>query len=796
MGYITAYLLAVPFPVAITISLFILLICSLAFKGCLAFNLLLVLFWFSLGMSALSPKLCNQDQLEFLSQFDNKLVTVEGLVSGRTAIRGDGQRLMLRLEKIISEDVSYQASNLLMLEIYRGKGEWLYGDRIRAIAKLKIPRKLGLPGEFDYPRYLALRDVAAIARVNSAESIVLMRGSAVKTWQRPLEQMVQNCQQFIRHQLPDMAQRGVILALTTGNQHEIPRELDAAYARAGVSHILSVSGFHVGVVVVVWVFGLRWLLTRSHFMALRFDLRRLTLISALPLMLFYLFFTGAAPPTARSVLMLAAVVLAAWSEQEFDSLDSLLLAAFILLIINPTSLFIISFQLSFLALWGLLVLTPLISAPFECFCKARWQRGLLLFCSASTAAILATLAPVLATFKQVSFSGIISNLVVIPVLGYGATVLATLTIPVLLISEAMATPLLKLAGWLVSICNSFIMQMAKLPILHSYQAGPIDMLATVLFLALLSFVKDRRIQLSGSVALLLLLTVFHLWPTSDPDGKTRMYFLSVGQGDATLIQLSDGRNILVDGGGYHRESDNDFGARYLVPALHKLKVKKLDVMFLTHPHSDHLGGLPAVAEQFRVDQFWQGCGYGEDENYRRLMVALEGQQTKKLVLHTGDQPLSGQSVEVTVLAAPEQADGSNEDSIVLRLQVGDFSSLLMADAGFNIENMMLNNGLQPVDLLKVGHHGSRTSSGVEFLNQANPELAIISAGFGNSFGLPSQDTLDRLKQQGTEIHRTDLQGTILVTTDGNQYHLEELPLEPQMLTRARQFALTVLEKLQ
>lgn len=787
--------LQTPFPYIIPAFFSVCLLLVSPLKNRTLFNLFLTVFWTLFGLSALSPLVCMQGERDNLARFENRQTVLEGLVEGRPFVNRGGERLLIRLEKLIDGDLAYPMNSLVQLEIYDGQSGMLAGDRVRTVARIKIPRRLGLPGEFDYPTFLALRGVAAVARVKHADSVVLMQGGAAYPWRRAMEGLVQHSQRFIRKHLPDPEQRGVVLALASGDQHEIPEPLRVAYARSGVSHILSVSGFHVGIVVAVWIFALRWLLGRSEKLLLLVDLKRVTLLSALPLMFLYLLFTGAAPATARSVFMLAAVVLAAWSERESDSLDALLLAAFLLLLINPATLFDLSFQLSFLALWGLLVLTPLISAPLERFCKRNWQRQLLLFLSASLAAVLATAAPVLSTFQQLSFSGVIANLLVVPLLGYGATVLATLAVPLLFLAEWPAMLMLKLAGQLVSASNIFIYKVAELPVLHSFKAGVADLLITVLLLSLFSFVKGRG-RVIGAVAVVLLFLLIHLPPSGGPDGKNRILFLSVGQGDATLIQLADGRNILVDGGGFYRDTAADFGERYLLPALNRLKIRKLDVMLLTHPHADHLGGLPAVAEQLKVEQFWQGNSSSNDESYRRLMAALDRQRTAKRTLQRGDIPLVGDNVEITVLAAPLMGDGSNEDSVVLRLKLGKISALLMADAGFSIEGQILADGVGQTTILKVGHHGSRSSTGEEFLKRVKPELAVISAGYGNRFRLPDRETINRLQQQGVEIFRTDQQGTVQLVTDGSSYSIAPLETEPGFLKPVRQFVLNAVEKLQ
>jgi len=793
LGCLSGYLIDVPFSSIISLILVGCLACSVPFKSQMLFGCLLALFWMSWGMAALAPRLDKSLVDQGIAAFDGKQVVVEGILQGRSHSKAEGQRFELKVEQVYSDGALFAVDGVLLITIAKGQGSWLSGDRIRCPAKVHMPRLLGLPGEFDYRRYLALRGVQATAWVHNADSVVLIRGAAVTSWRRWIDALALRSQEFIRKSIPDPDQRSIVLALATGGQQEISPALTTAYSRAGVSHILSVSGFHVGVVVAVWVLGLRWLLLRWEWLALRIDVRRTALLSALPLMLLYLIFTGGASATARSVLMLSAVVLAIWSEREIDSLDALLLAAFCLLVADPGVLFDLSFQLSFLALWGLLVLIPLLVAPFDRFVVRGWQRTLLLFCAASLAAVLSTMAPVLDSFHQVSFSGILANMVVVPLLGYGATVLATAAVPLQFWLPTVASFLLQVSGWLVEVSNRFIYGISQLPVLHSFSVGPFDLLATVVLLALLSFVRSGRIKGVAVGLLVVGLMLVHLWPDTAPNGKMRIIFLSVGQGDAALVKLADGRALLVDGGGYLRDSGKDFGERYLVPALHRLKVKQIDLMVLTHPHPDHLGGLSAVAEQFRVREFWQGASVGSSDNYQRLIGALNNQNTTLRIVKKGDRAQLGKELLLSVLAPNDAADaegGDNDDSLVLHLQQSGFSALFMGDAGFPVEDMLLHDGIGETTLLKVGHHGSRYGTSERFLARIKPRVAVISVGAGNSFGLPTEETIGRIRQQRAELYRTDRQGTILVETDGTGFTVAPLKNESALTATVQHFVLT------
>lgn len=795
-GCLAGYFLAMPVPLLFVAPFLILLVVLLPIRQRLLFTLVLALFWFSWGLTVISGRMVAFFQENNLAVFQGEQVVLEGVVAQRPVAVHGGQRFTVRSEQILSAGTWHAVDDLLLVTIATGQGTWLTGDRIRCRASIRLPQKLGLPNEFDYPRQLAVRGIRATAFVKDAEGVVLMRAAVTSPLRHRIDQLTLKSQALIRQSLADPVQRGVVLALATGDQHELPEAVAANYAKAGVSHILSVSGFHVGIVSAVWGAVLYWVLVRWEWLALRINIRRAAVLSTLPLMLLYLVFTGGAPATARSVVMLAAVVLALWSEREVNALDALLVAAIILLMHDPGVLFDLSFQLSFFALWGLLVLTPLLAKPFERFFSKPWQRAVLLLCSASLAAIIATLAPVLMVFHQVSFSGVLTNVLIVPLLGYGATVLATLGVSVGFALPALAGLLFQVAGLLVELSDLVINGAAQLPLFRSFSVGAIDLLATVVVLSVISFVRSTRIRSAAVVLVLLTVSVVHLWPDRPvADGRLQMIFLSVGHGDATLIRLPDGRTMLVDGGGYLHDTGKDFGERYLVPALHGLNVRQIDVMVLTHAHPDHLGGLPAVAEQFAVREFWQSCLVGQGETYTRLMTALRRQGTTLRCLQKGDLPLQTEDMSVRVLspsaAVMDAAVEGNDMSLVMRLQLGTFSALLTGDAGIPVEDELVRQGLGTTTLLKVGHHGSRTATGDLLLTTIKPKLAIISVAASNRFGLPSPESLQRITTHGASVYRTDQQGSIKVISDGTGYTVTPLESEHRLTALCRGFVLTL-----
>jgi len=778
-GSVLSFVWQVQAPIYHLLGLFAVLIVATAARSKGLFWIVLWLFCCVWAVVALQPFNVSRSAGTLLGTppFEGTMV-VEGTVIRRPITLPQGQRFELQLERVYGPKGEMDIDGRLLVTIAKGEGSWLGGDRIRLRGSLRKPRLLKLPGEFDYPRYLALHQIDALFWVADAGQAVLMRGATGQSWQRRLDGAARRCDLLIRQVVPDPADAAVLMALVTGSQAAIAPELRTAYARAGVSHILSISGFHVAVIAATLAHLLLWLLLRWQWLVLRLNVRRVALLATLPAMVAYLMFTGAAPATVRSVIMLTAVVLALWAERESDVLDALLLAALLLLVHEPTVLFDVSFQLSFLSLWGIVVLTPLLLHPFKSY-LVGWRQKLALFFAASLAAILATAVPTLATFHQASFTGLLANLVVVPLLGYGAVVIGAVAAVIAAVVPSLAGTLFGMAGWLVALSNRFVVWIAHLPLIRSYEVEWPDLLALLIVLSVLSFVASVRWRgiLLGSTCVMVIAS--HIWPENEAEGRLRLTFLSVGQAEATLLQFPDHSTMLIDGGGYLRETGLDFGERYLVPALYTLGVKRIDRLVLTHPHPDHVGGLPAVAEQMQIGEFWQGpwasAGDGGDFDQLRSILARRAVPIRQF--QAGSLQMAFGGCQLAVMAPPppdrtssrDRNDG-NDSSLVLQVTYGQFRALLMADAGLETERHLLEQHvLQPVTLLKVGHHGSRTASGELFVQAIRPRLALISVGAANRFGLPASETLSRLRRSGAQIYRTDHDGTVLVDSDGTNH---------------------------
>lgn len=738
------------------------------------------LFFFIWGLCALTPWLSPvKPPSAIIDKASNIPVTVEGIVADRPSVVSDGSRLVVKAERIVSANRAEQVCGLMLLSVSQGNVSFTRGDRIRFITQITFPRRLGLPGEFDYPRYLSFQGITASGRVVSPQDIVLIRAAAEESIQRYIDIVAGNLGDAIRLAEPDVRISSVLTALLLGDQKRIPENLADAYTRAGVNHILSISGFHVGIIAAFISLVSLGILTRFESLALHLNVRRLSVLIAIPSMVIYLFLTGNAPATARSVIMLVACVVALYVEREADAINTLLLAACFLIAINPVTLFDVSFQLSFISLWGIIVTVPVLT---EHLSVAVPQRSLafIQLLAASVAASCVTLIPVLHTFKVASLNGILANFLIVPLLGYGAVIAGFCSLPLIVLIPKISGVLLWPAAKLIALSNMIVEWFSALPVIHFSGITSWDMLFFLLFMLVVTFDRSIRRRFALAAVMPLAAVMMHAMEPPSADGRLHVTMLSVGQAESILLRLPDGSTMLVDGGGYLHDTGRDFGKRVLLPALESLGIRRIDRLIITHDHPDHVGGLAFVLKNATVGECWTTAGTYTRLQHCDLKSIFSERKIAVRLLKLGDSISLAPGVDFKVLSPGQHMvrnDGddirnTNEDSLVFRVSYGQFSMLFTADAGFDAERNMISSGYDlGSTVLKVGHHGSAYSTSEEFIDKVRPRIALISAGAGNRFGLPAGRTVDLLKIKNIMVYRTDRDGTIELASDGKNLNV-------------------------
>ena len=707
------------------------------------------------------------------------------------------------------------------------------GDRLEMPLRLKPMPRYRDPGAFQYGDYLLGQGIALEANVAAARVGVISAGpaslrcrmAALQGW--AAGRLAKFAGSAPNARLPrllrvDVADARMLGAMLFGDRSGLTHGLRVGFERTGTFHLFVVSGLHIALLAA----GVYWLLRR-----LRLPEWVATLLT-IPVTAAYAVLTGFGQPAQRALVMTCVYLVARLLSRTRDPLNALGAAALVLLVWAPDSLFEASFQMTalvivaiagiavpmsewtfmrylpatrdvfrphagprrdakeaqlvvMLELWGEAVAGVLgewaLRLPAVLVRVTLWALELALV---GVVTELVMVLPMAVYFHRATVFGVPANMVVLPVVGVlgslaVVTFVASLISPWLALLPGAATALL-LHGvaWVIQRISHLALADVRLP-------GPVC--GWVAGLALAGWLAccwlGRRGRRGAWLAALALpvIAAMVLWPEPAVrvPGVLEVTALDVGQGDSLLAVGPKGETMLIDAGGPVGRHGNaevtsgfDVGEEVVAPYLWLRRVRRLDVVVLSHAHTDHMGGMPAILDDFRPRELWVGAD-SASVLYERLLA--QAQQLGIVVrhLHAGDGADWG-GVKVTALSpAPEYRNvgaAKNDDSLVLRMDYGKASVLLEGDAERPSEEAMLAQGLvQPVTLLKVGHHGSRTSSTQAFVDAAAPVDAVVSVGRRNTFGHPRGEVIARIAGEGAHLFRTDEFGmtTFLLREDGS-----------------------------
>jgi competence protein ComEC len=667
-----------------------------------------------------------------------------------------------------------------------------YGDVIRVSGRIFEPRGFHNPRSFDYAAYLAQNGIYRAASVKSGDQVLILRSG------KGIFRTIQDWRERIRQAFlasthgPGSA---IIQAMVLGEEGGLTDEIRDQFMAAGVTHIISISGSHLGMLAILCfglVRALMRLLPERHylFLTIQVDPRKVAALMTLPLVVFYTLLAGGQVATVRSLMMIAAALAALLLDRENALMHSLATAALLILLAGPQALFDISFQLSFISVLSIGYIVMLWS---ELGIKAqntiqKLRNNAVLLIVISLAASIATGPLVAHYFNQVSFTGIISNMIVVPFAGL-------VVVPIGLFSGVLSlfTHHLPMAALNQHIADLFIGTVAffsRLPFAEFHPPSPgivwllcygvlVMVLSSVIRSTLLyrfkpleyssrtSRVSMIMIALAGTA--LLFVSAHAILPTQGVE----VSFPDVGQGDSALIRLPTGNSILVDGGGTY-DDRFDIGRRVLAPWLWNKGIRRLDLVILSHPHPDHMNGLKFILKKFNIAEVWT---HGQDADlpgYKEFSRLIAERGIRRKIVSADGPPVLLGGAELRVLH-PARAfrsherktySAENDRSLVVRIAFPGPVLLFTGDIGTAVEKELIRSGqgLQ-CDLLKVPHHGSKSSSSEAFVRAARAAAAVVTAGRGNPYHHPSDDVLARYENIGTRMLRTDRDGAISLFLD-------------------------------
>jgi competence protein ComEC len=728
-----------------------------------------------------------------------EVVILSGCVVEPPAISGERERFVLELDRDARAQVT----------LFTKPGETLpalyYGQNLELEGKVRQPRNFGNPGAFDHRTFLARQDIYWTVSA-AAGTVRVLPGHCGNVFQKGVMDLRQAAIARIeRLYHGDAYQSGMMQAVLIGQTFQVEKVWTDQYRRTGTYHMIVISGTHVAVLAAFFLFLLRICFVPESIALL------LTVLAAW----LYALVTGFQAPCVRSAAGLTLFMVAAYFFRRRRVMNLVAAVALGFLVLDPGQLFEASFQLTFLAVGFLAVFAqpaiaatsgPLVAGLRDLADRGRdfhlhprsaqfriemrllaetlhaplwlvvWPARVVLFTweivLISAVAQLGLALPMVVYFHRLGFSGLSANAFVVPLMG------AVVPVGFLAVFTGW--------HWIAWIGGLLLWLSQKVVWFHANLEGnwriptPPLWLGLALAAALIAAAIWRSRWPALVVAVLLALLVWCPFPPDTHPGELELTAIDVGQGDSLLVVFPDGKRMLVDGGGIpafgrSARSQLDIGEDVVAPYLWDRGFRTVDVVALSHAHEDHSGGLAALIADFHPRQVWTGVTPDGPE-WRAVYDKAVAVGARITPLRAPAQFSFGGAVIEVLAPSPDYLpadEPKNNDSLVMRVTFGRRSFFLTGDVERPIEQEMLYTGeLRPTDVLKVAHHGSRTSSTEEFLSAVQPAFAVISAGFENSYGHPHPTVVARLREHHTAVLRTDVDGLITIRTDGRKLQVQ------------------------
>jgi competence protein ComEC len=694
-------------------------------------------------------------------------------------------RVVLAVDRLAREDTSQKVRGRIRLTVM-GEANLAPGDRLTFPARIRSLHNFKNPGGFDYRRHMAFKGIYGSAWV-PAEKLQHNGCNTASAANR----LVQGA----RHRLTQMIdaaggenaadEKAVLKALVFGDRKGIVDSLRERFNRAGVGHLLAISGLHVGIVASV-VFGcLRWIFSFFPFLLWRGWGRQWAAAVTLVPVVAYGVLAGMTPSTQRAEIMVVVFLAALILGRGHDVLNTLAVAALVILVLFPPALFSISFQLSFAAVLAIVygldkihIVQNVSDPPL-----VRVGKQLMGFVLVSALAIAGTAPVVLFHFNQTSLVGIMANLLLIPLVGFVVVPLGLLSAivalffePVAVLGFRLSTEILHLAMVGVNFFSGFSFAAVK-------TVTPSLLEIVIYYLTGWALLNLRNTNLAPWMLVAVLLAAGgnglywsyqRLWHRD-----LKVTAIDVGQGGSTLMELPGGGVLLFDGGGFSDNRLFDMGQRVVAPVLWRKKIATVDILALSHPNADHLNGLIYIAKHFNVRELWTNGDVNTTRGYEELMAVCQAKKILVRRLHAGtDKTIIG-PVALTVLHPSANffshsekigSDYRNNGSLVVKATFGKTAFLLTGDIEVRAESQLAQRTGKDLAsmVLFAPHHGSRTSSSADLIDAVKPDVVVISAGAGNRFGFPHAEVIERYWAAGCRILCTAVHGAIAMRSDGQE----------------------------
>jgi len=592
-----------------------------------------------------------------------------------------------------------------------------YGDYIYVYGVFKKPKENGNFNLFNYKRYLLSNKINYV--VTASKIIVIKKNDNVfYTLKNNLLRKIENANKS----------KGYILAFLYADKSLIEKDVYTKYQKIGVSHLFAVSGMHVSLISIVLLKLLNKIKERKRYIIVSIFLS------------IYLFLTNFTISMVRATFQFILFFINKSFKLNIDNSNLVLLLFSILVIINPYNIYNIGFLFSFIISFTLIRCSKLIKGKF-----------IIKSLKTSLISFFSSMPVLINNFFEVNFLGIILNIIYIPFVSYILFPLSLVTV----LFPSLDNILYMFISYFEKITDFF----SNIKFL-SFSICKMNIFLIIMYYIIFIYILKRKKSLVYKIIIAIISLIFLI--NNGRIVNSEVSILDVGQGDSSLIRLKN-KNILIDTGG---NINYDISKNILIPYFKSVGIKKIDYLVLTHGDYDHMGEAINLVENFKVEKVIFNCGsYNDLEN--ELIEVLD---KKKIKYYSCIKELNIDNNKLHFLQTKEY-DNENENSNVIYTELNGYKFMFMGDAGVGKEKDILEKyNVSKIDVLKIGHHGSKTSSDKNFIDEMNPKYSVISVGKNNRYGHPNKEVLNNL--DNSKIYRTDQDGSIMFKIKNNKLKIE------------------------
>ncbi len=660
--------------------------------------------------------------------------------------------------KLISDN-KYINGRKFLINVKKDNEKLEYGDQINFVGEFLEPDSKRNYGGFDYSLYLKTQKIFGTFNVQNFKIISKNNGNKI-------QKNIMNFKQYVKETLrkylnKDEAELGI--GLVIGDRTGISKEVENDFKDSNLTHMLAVSGSHFTYIILA-VGYVNKMIKRN----------RLGKIIVIIVIILFMNLTGNTASVARSGIMAIMMVIASLFYRRADIWTSMSVAIIFQLISNPYIIFDVGLQLSYGGVIGIVLFNEKLTELFiKYFNKkeTKIKQYIITAISVTLSANIIIIPIMLLNFNTLSFSFIISNLLAGPLLGV-IVIFAFILLFASLLLGSLLKPLFSVLNLLISMLINIAHICANLPFSKVYMPTPNILLVIIFYVCLAVKIYGYKKEKYINVILIIIIIFNFYFPILNLKVKDlEINFIDVGQGDSTLIRVNN-KSILIDGGGSAFESKSDVGEMTLLPYLLDRGLISIDYVIVSHFDADHYKGLIYVVENLKIKNIVISTLGQESNDFNEFIALVRKKNINILEVNMGDILKIGKAKMEVLYPNKEPINDNvkNNNALVFKFIWNDFSILFTGDIEEVAEEKILSiykNNLEKLQstVLKVAHHGSKTSSTNSFLEAVNPQIALIGVGKNNKFGHPNQGVIDRLNNLNCKIYRTDEMGEISISVN-------------------------------